>query len=452
MRDLKIGTSWVRGVVGEALTPELAIGFARAFGTWIDGGPVLLGRDTRRSSTMIGSAVVSGLLASGCEVFDLGLSSTPLVSFAVREMGAGGGISVTGSHNDARWNALKFIGPDGALLNSVKSEELLDIYHAASFLSTTSAVRRPRSAPEDLTDRYVEYLLSILNAEPIRKRRYRVAVDFCSGPLASPTSLFLDRLNCVLVPLNANPSGIFPRPPAPSARNMAQLAETTLQARAALGAAMNVDGDRVAFVTEAGRPLSEEMTLPLATMNRLRRRPGSVVTNLSTSSQVEHVARAYGQTVMRTPVGESHVVDRGLEEGAVLSGEGSGGIAVLPVAMTFDAILTLGQVLELMTEGDATATALVAEIPETHMRKGEVRCQAPDAYRAMERFRLRFRNRDAVTLDGVRVDWEDGAWVHVRVSKTEPVIRVISEAPDPVRADRVFTECMALAREAVKGV
>ncbi len=452
MRELKIGTSWVRGVVGEALTPELAISFARAFGTWVDGGPVVLGRDTRRSSTMINAAVVSGLLASGCEVIDLGVSSTPLVSFAARELGASGGIAVTGSHNDARWNALKFIGPDGALLNSVKSEELLDIYHAAGFLSTSGTVRRPRAGPADLMDRYVEYLLSVLDADPIRERRYRVAVDFCNGALGSPTSLFLDRLHCILVPLNANPSGIFPRQPEPSVGNMAQVATVVTQASAMLGAAMNVDGDRVAFVTERGTALSEEMTLPLVALNRLRRRPGCVVTNLSTSSRVEHVARAHGQEVLRTPVGEGHVIDRGLEEGAVLAGEGSGGVAALPLAMTFDSILSLGQVLELMAAGETTAGALVSEIPQTHMRKGEVRCQPHQAYRAMEQFRVFFRDQSSDAVDGVRVDWEAGTWVHVRVSNTEPVIRVISEATDPARADQIFSECLARARKAVNGV
>src|SRR5690349_9636908 len=133
MRQLKIGTSWVRGVVGDSLTPEFVVNFACAFGTWCDGAPVVIGRDTRQSSGMVRAAVVSGLLSCGCEVIDLGVTPSPMVCFAVREIGAAGGISITGSHNGARWNALKFIGPDGTLLNAVKSEELLDIYHASAY-------------------------------------------------------------------------------------------------------------------------------------------------------------------------------------------------------------------------------------------------------------------------------------------------------------------------------
>ncbi len=147
MRELKIGTSWIRGIVGEALNPELIISFARAFGSWAGGGPVAVGRDTRRSAPMVHAAVVAGLLASDCEVIELGTTSTPLVSFAVRDLGCSGGISITGSHNDTRWNALKFVGPDGALLNPLKSEELLDVYHASAFRAPTSHPRSPEPAP-----------------------------------------------------------------------------------------------------------------------------------------------------------------------------------------------------------------------------------------------------------------------------------------------------------------
>jgi phosphomannomutase len=172
MRELKIGTSWVRGVVGEALNPELVVDFACAFGTWGDGGPVVIGRDTRSSSPMLRSAVVSGLLSTGCEVIDLGICPSPLVSFAVRDLGAAGGICITGSHNDARWNALKFVGPDGVLLNAVKSEELLDIYHAAGFLTASWEELRPVTEAPDVVDRYEEQILASLDAEAIRARRF----------------------------------------------------------------------------------------------------------------------------------------------------------------------------------------------------------------------------------------------------------------------------------------
>ena len=150
LRELKIGASGVRGVVGDALTPELVVNFACAFGTWCGGGPVVIGRDTRRSSPALRAAVVSGLLSTGCRVIDLGVSPSPLVSFGIRELGASGGIAITGSHNDVRWNALKFFGPDGALLNAAKNEELLDAYHGAAF---TRAAWDQRDAGRDRAGR-----------------------------------------------------------------------------------------------------------------------------------------------------------------------------------------------------------------------------------------------------------------------------------------------------------
>ena len=309
MRELKIGTAWVRGVVGDALTPELIVNFACAFGTWCQGGAVVVGRDTRRSSGTLRAAVVGGLLSAGCEVIDLGVCSSPLVSFAVRELGADGGISITGSHNDARWNALKFLGPDGALLNAVKSEELLDVYHASSFLlAAWDKIRGVTSEPR-MQERYLEHLLSVLDTPLIRQRAFSVAVDFCNGACGAIASRFLDALGCTLLPVNDEPSGEFAHAPAPTPTNMRQLATLMRLFQADFGAAINIDGDRIGFVTSRGIALSEEYTLPLAARIRLARRPGPVVTNYSTSRMIDALAGEFGQKVIRAPVGESHVID-----------------------------------------------------------------------------------------------------------------------------------------------
>ena len=450
MKELKISTSWIRGVVGEALTPELAVNFACAFGTWAEGGPVAICRDTRRSSPMLRAAVAAGLMSTGCEVIDIGVCSTPLLSFAVRELGCSGGIAITGSHNDARWNALKFLGPDGPLLNPAKGEELLDIYHASSF-AAAALTRAPAPMVEpNFEPRYLEHLLSSLDLDPIRARGFRVALDFCNGVCAGIAAEFLTKLGCTLVPVNAEATGDFAHAPAPAPANMGELARRTLESKADLGAAFNIDGDRVAFVQEKGIPLSEEYTLPLAALSRLARRPGTVVTNLSTSRMIESLAHRCGQSVTRTAVGESYVMDRGLEEGAVLAGEGSGGVAALPVSMTFDALLTLGMVLETMATSSASLAELVGQLPVFAMRKGEIPCLPDQAYRTLEYFRLCHDGRSPDCTDGVRVEWAD-AWLHVRVSNTEPLVRVIVEAESEGRAGSLFAEAMELARRALAG-
>lgn len=194
LRELKIGASGVRGVVGDALTPELVVDFACAFGTWCGGGPVVIGRDTRRSSPALRAAVVSGLLSTGSRVIDLGVSPSPLVSFAVRDLGASGGIAVTGSHNDAAWNALKFFGPDGAPLNAAKGEELLDVYHGAAFELAAWDRLAPVEGAPGVEERYLECLASALDVDRIRDRGFRVAVDFVNGACGALASRFLESL------------------------------------------------------------------------------------------------------------------------------------------------------------------------------------------------------------------------------------------------------------------
>ncbi|MBI2297379.1 MAG: hypothetical protein HYU66_00255 [Armatimonadetes bacterium] len=450
MRELKISPGGVRGVVGSGLTPELTVDFACAFATWCGGEAVAVARDTRRSSEMIRAAVVAGLLSGGCEVIDLGVGSSPLASFAARELGAGGGIAITGSHNDARWNALKFFGPDGLLLNAVAGEELLDVYHAAAYrLAPAEAMLPPAAAPE-VEERYLEHLLAALDGEAIRARGFRVAVDFCNGSCAPLAARFLAALRCELVPLNDEPSGEFAHLPAPTAANMRQLATLTRYLGADLGAAVNVDGDRIGFVTAEGRPLSEEYALPLAALNRMERRPGLVVTNHSTSRMVEAVAARYGQQVQRTPVGEGYVVDCGVAEEAVLAGEGSGGVAILPATMTFDALLTLGVVLETLATTGAGLAELVAQLPAFAVRKSELACPPDLVYRCVEAFRDRHAAEAPDTSDGVRVAWPDG-WLHVRASNTEPLLRVIAEADTAERADAIHEAALTFARRVAFG-
>jgi phosphomannomutase len=399
---------------------------------------------------MLHAAVLSGLLSTGCEVVDLGISPSPVISFAVRELGAGGGIAITGSHNDVRWNALKFFGADGALLNAVKSEELLDIYHASAFLTAGWQSLHPLATDPGIVDRYLEHLLAALDTESIRARKFRIAVDSCNGACGPVAARFAQALGCTLYALNEEPSAAFAHAPAPSQENMRQLAALMRCLDADLGASINVDGDRIGFVDAAGTALSEEYSFPLAALMRLSRRPGLVVTNLSTSGMIDQVAAMYGQPVQRTFVGEGYVMDYGVSEGAVLVGEGSGGVAMLPVTMTFDALLTLGMLLEAMATAGATLAELAAQLPPTSMRKGELACPPDQIYRAIESFRMRFADRSPDRTDGIRITWPD-AWMHVRASNTEPLLRVIVESDSAQRADDLFEDAMTFARRTAFG-
>jgi phosphomannomutase len=441
MRQLKIGTSSVRGVVGDSLTPELIVDFASAFGTYCDGGTVVIGRDTRQSSGMLRAAVLSSLIATGCPVLDLGVCPTPLVSFAIRELDAAGGLSITGSHNDARWNALKFLGPDGALCNAVASEEVLDIFHAKDFTRVPWDRLGAWTPAPDLTDAYLTHLLTAIDVAQIRAAHFRVAVDFCNGTGAALMGEMLAQLGCALIPLNEDPSGEFAHAPAPSPTNMRQLAALLRYLEADLGAGMNIDGDRVGFVTADGTPLSEEHTFPLLAEYQLAKHPGPIVTNLSTSRMIEEVARTYGQPVTRTLIGEGHVLERAFAERAVIAGEGSGGVAVLPTVTTFDGFLGMALVLEAMAVTGESLAALADRLPEFVMRKGSLACAPELVYRVMEGFRDSFPEQAIDRTEGVRVEWDD-AWLHVRSSNTEPLLRLIVEAESAARADELYGDVM----------
>lgn len=447
-RQLKIGISGVRGVVGDAMTPELVVDFACAFGTYCGGGPVVVGRDTRRSSSMFRAAVLSALISTGADVIDLGVCPTPVVSYWVVRLNAPGGISITGSHNDARWNALKFLGRDGALLNAANGEELLDIYHATEFLlAPWHELGRVRYI-EDPFAEYLDKLAKAVDVEAIRSRRFRVAVDFCNGASIEPVRRFLGRLGCDLIALNDDADGVFAHPPAPSPANMRQLAALMRSVPADLGAAINVDGDRLGLVTASGEALSEEYVLPLVAQHVLPRRSGPVVTNLSTSRMVEQVSRQMGRPCLRTSVGEGHVMDRALTENAALAGEGNGGVAVQPHTATFDALLSLATILEAMAVHGVSVDELVHSLPRFVMRKAELPCPPADVYRVLDGFRQRFADAKPDLTDGVRFEWPD-AWLHVRASNTEPLLRIIAEANDAGRLDQLFEDTMTLARRAI---
>ncbi|MHB9130521.1 MAG: phosphoglucosamine mutase [Armatimonadota bacterium] len=450
MRLLKIGTSSVRGVVSEPLTPELVVDFACAFGTYCDNGLVVIGRDTRQSSTMLRAAVLSSLLSTGCEVVDLGVCPTPMVSYAVRELKAAGGLSITGSHNDSRWNALKFISPDGSLLNAVNTEEVLDIYHASEFTRVPWDGLKSWTPAPDMMERYLEHLLSVLNVERIRAAKFRVAVDFCNGTGMAVASRLLQELGCTLIPLNEDPSGEFAHPPAPTAANMRQLAALLRHLEADLGAAINIDGDRIGFVTATGTPLSEEYTFPLVAEHLMAHNPGPVVTNLSTSRMIDEVARCYGQQVIRTLIGEGHVVGKAISERAIAAGEGSGGVAILPAATAFDGFLVLGAILESMAVTGESLEALADRLPQLFMRKGTLACPPDLVYQVMEGFRASFPDQTIDRTEGVRIEWDD-AWLHIRPSNTEPLLRILVEAKDATRADTLYAEAMANAHRMAFG-
>ena len=220
MKLLKIGIAGVRGVVGESFTPELIVGFAQAFGTYMDGSRILVCRDTRPSGPMVQAAVSAGLLGAGCEVIDLGVSATPTLQLAVEQLGASGGIAITAGHNPEQWNALKFVRKDGLYLNATQGEELLDIYHQGEFAKTSWDQIKTSVQTFDATNHHIDKLTSAFDVEAIRQRRLTVAVDYCNGACVLLISSWLKELGCEVLAINDDSSAPFPHSPEPKRANM----------------------------------------------------------------------------------------------------------------------------------------------------------------------------------------------------------------------------------------
>jgi len=439
MKPLKIGITGIRGIVGETFTPEVAIAFAQAFGTYLDGGRILICRDTRASGPMVRAAVIAGLLAAGCEVIDLGVSPTPSLQLAVTWLKADGGIAVTAGHNPAQWNALKFVRGDGLYLNPTQAEELLDIFHQGEFAKANWNQIKPAIQHRDPIDHHIELLRSVFDVEAIRHRRLKVAVDCCNGACSRLIPLWLKEIGCEVLAINDDASAPFPHAPEPKPETMAQLSAVVKAAHADIGFAHDADGERLGIVSALGPPLSEELTLALATRIRLEQNAGTVLTNVSTTSAIEQIAALHGATVVRTPVGQTYISEGMIEHDGVLGGEGSGGVAVPELHSTHDSAAAVGLILEGLARSGEPVSKFVQDLPRLTMLKHNLPVEPNRLYSVLQNFRVGIE-REQLTYDqtdGIRVVLPHG-WIHVRASNTESMIRVIVEAEEMADAHNLL--------------
>ncbi|MGD0782740.1 MAG: phosphoglucosamine mutase, partial [Candidatus Aminicenantales bacterium] len=367
MKLLKIGISGVRGIIGESLTPKLVMDFASAFGAFVGRKPVVLARDTRIHGPMLRSACVSALLSSGCDVVDLGVCPTPILQYAVRHGRAGGGIAATAGHNDIHWNALTFIHADGTYLNSFQGAEVLDLYHLGRMEKADTDHLGTLGEDASAVDRYFAALGAFLDAGAIRRCRFKVVVDACSGAGAHLLGRFADLLGFDLIPINNEPNGFFPHDPEPRPRNAQQVVSVVKAIGADAGFLLNSDVSRVSLVSETGESLSEEFTFPLVADAWLAGHPGVVVTNFSTSRMIEDVAAARRSPIVRTKVGQSYAIQALLQEDGILAGEGSGGVAIPAFQPAFDGFLTMGHILETLAKSGQRLSSLVGALPHYHI-------------------------------------------------------------------------------------
>lgn len=430
---LMVSVSGVRGRVGEALTPEVVASYAAAFGAWAltnaPGKPVVIGRDSRVSGPMFHRVAIGALQSVGAKIIDIGLTTTPTCQLAVEDHHAAGGIMLSASHNPVEWNALKFIGPSGMFLEAHEGAAMRALIETGIPRVTWDKLGTVES-DTGAADRHLERILRIpyLDVAGIRKRRFKVALDMVRGAGSVIVPQLLERLGCTVTAIHTEPDGRFPRAPEPIAENLGELERLTKDAKADIGLAVDPDVDRLALVSEQGKAIGEDYTLALAAMLVLRHQKGAVVTNLSTSLVVEDAVTRGGSKLTRAPVGEINVAVRMRELKAVIGGEGNGGVILSDVHLGRDAPVGIILILQLMAETGKALSTLAAELPRYYIVKDKLdrpKASLDSVYAALTQT---FPDADADPQDGLRLSWKD-RWLHVRPSGTEPIVRVIAEAP-----------------------
>jgi len=425
--SLKIDASGVRGIVGDSLTPQLVTSFSAAFGTYCGTGPILIGTDTRPSREMVTQAAIAGLLSVGCTPVSLGIVPAPALQNSIRETGAIGGICITASHNPMEWNALKFFGKGGIVLRANQFDELTDLYHQGIYPRVNSRQIADARTDSSAVRRHREAVLRSVNVELIRTRKFKVAVDCCNGAASRATPEFLEALGCQVVEIYTDLTEPFPRNPEPLSEHLGDLCRLVRESGADLGFAQDADADRLAVVNERGEPLGEDCTVALAVRHVLMRRPGSVVVSLSTSQMVGDIVKQYGGTLHETRVGEINLVEKMLQCGARIGGEGNGGVIAPEVNPCRDSFVGMAYLLEALAEEGGSIGEMRNRIPVYAMVKDKMECRARDVAPALRLLRQLYRGEKMVLTDGVKILWP-GRWLHVRGSNTEPVIRVLAEA------------------------
>lgn len=435
---LMVSVSGIRGIVGGSLHPEAIVRYTAAYATWLRrrgaaaGTPVVVGRDGRPSGRMVLDLVKGVLSAAGLEAVDLGVSTTPGTAMAVGAQRAAGGIVITASHNPAPWNALKFLDDAGDFLAPALGQEVLAVEASGDFHWEGHAGLGGFRRWTDANRHHVDAILALPAVEPaaIAARGFRAVVDAVNASGSEAMPLLLDALGVGCSKLYCDGSGDFPHNPEPTPAHLADLAAAVRAEKADLGLAVDPDSDRLVLVDENGRVLSEELTLALAVDYYLGTRPGPVAANLSTSRRIDDVAARHRQVCHRSPVGEAHVVAAMRAAGAVIGGEGNGGVILPELHAGRDGLVGTALVLAAMASTGRPLSALADALPDYRMEKRRLDLAARvDSARLVELATRHFDGAALDTRDGVKASYGEG-WIHVRASNTEAILRLIGESED----------------------
>lgn len=445
MSELIISVSGLRGIVGTALTPEVAVRYVSAFAALAPEGAIVITRDGRPSGKMLAEAIEAGLQGVGRDTIDAGVAATPTIGVLIRECRAAGGIQISASHNPAQYNGLKLFSCDGRVIPAGPGREVLARYRAGTTQWAAHEQWGTGKVWHDTTSAHLNAVLATVNAPRIRSRKFRVLLDCNHGAGSLLGRRLLEALGCRVTLLGEKPDGQFEHLPEPTAENLAGVLSAVTDAGADVGFCQDPDADRLAVIDQSGRYLGEEYTLAMCVDHVLRQHKGPIVTNCSTSRMSEDLARQYGVGFRRSAVGEANVVDAMLEEDAIFGGEGNGGPIDPHVGMVRDSFVGMAQLLDAMAERELGIGELADELPRYEIVKTKIALDPKKVPAALDALEKHFADAGSDRLDGLRLDWPD-AWLLVRPSNTEPIVRAVAEAKNEKEARRLCDEAGKILR------
>ncbi|MCK4251058.1 phosphoglucosamine mutase [candidate division WOR-3 bacterium] len=421
--SLMFSISGLRGIVDKDLTPEIIFNYAAVFGKYLNPGKIIIGRDARKSGKIFRRAVIQGLNSAGCTVIDLGIVPTPTVLFMVRKLKAHGGIAITASHNPVQWNALKFISQKGQFLDQREFKTF------SKYLLRKMTIKQREKKTDKIrlfpngVDNHIKKIISTLKPGV---KRFKVGVDGVNGAGSIGLPRVLEEMGCKVYRLNCKFRPDFPRKPEPTPENIRGLCQFIKEKKLDMGFACDPDCDRLSIVDENGRAIGEENTLVLATDFILNKIKGNVVTNLSTSALMNYITKKYDCKLYRTKVGEANVVSKMRKTSAIIGGEGNGGVIYPEINFTRDALVGAALIVKLLDERNKKISEILATYPGYYMIKKKIKISKERFEKRKENIIKVFKGR-LNFLDGLRITTKD-YWLHIRPSKTEPLIRIIGEA------------------------
>ena len=446
--------SGIRGTIGgrtgDTLNPLDIVKFTTAYATFIrrhttnGSGKIVVGRDARMSGQMVDSIVSGTLVGMGFDVLNIGLATTPTTELAVTMSGADGGIIITASHNPRQWNALKLLNSHGEFLTKDDGNEVLDIAEREDFEYAEVDHLGKIINDSSFDDRHIEAVLNLnlVDAEAIRKAGFKVCVDSINSVGGVILPKLLDRLGVEYKFLNADPTGDFAHNPEPLEKNLSGIMDEMKTGAYNLGIVVDPDVDRLAFICEDGRMFGEEYTLVSVADYVLSHTPGNTVSNLSSTRALRDVTQQHGGTYTAAAVGEVNVTTKMKEVGAVIGGEGNGGVIYPESHYGRDALVGIALFLSSLAHKGCKVSELRATFPEYFIAKNRIDLTpSTDVDAILEKVKQLYANEQVNDIDGVKIDFPD-KWVHLRKSNTEPIIRVYSEASTMEAADALGKQIM----------